>query len=252
VREITVTRDTVEIPNVKHEMLEDGIGRLEVNAFDQNMPGEVREALRDLQNQGLRGLVLDLRRNLGGLITSTVEVSDMFLSGGVIYRLESEKELSPADKKPATAGPEVVLPADVPIVVLTSAGTASAAEILAGSLQAHDRAVLLGAQTMGKGSVNANYSLPDGSAIYITVAHYVLANGRVVESQGLEPDVPFEFQMPTPPEEVRRDPAAGRRWLREQGQAADQAIREKAVELLLQRLDGDDAEEPDTDIETDT
>jgi carboxyl-terminal processing protease len=241
--QVSVRRDTVEIPNVKYEVLDEGVGWLELNGFDRDMPGEVRTALQEMQAGGIKGLIIDVRRNLGGLVQSTVRVSDMFLDGGTIYRLESDKELSPKDRAPVTAEPGTVLPPGVSIVVLTSSGTASAAEILAGSLQAHDRAVIIGSRTMGKGSVNAKYTLPDRSAIYITVAHYVLANGRVVEKQGLEPDIEFSYTLPEPDQQTQDDPAALRRWMRDQRKAADEAIRRRALDYLLNSPEDTDTED---------
>lgn len=234
---VTVTRAMVDIPNVRHEMLEGGIGWLEVAAFDRNVAEEIRDALEEMTDDGLRALVLDMRQNPGGLVESAIAVADLFLPGGLIFKLQSRdpEVLEDPENRPE-ATDDVALPTDVPMLVLVGPGTASAAEIVAGALQAHGRAELMGATTVGKGSVNEERMLRDGSAVYLTVAHYVLANGRVVEEQGLEPDIAFRWEALEPPADVRSDPQALMTWMREQRAAFDAALRRSAVEHLQGKL----------------
>jgi carboxyl-terminal processing protease len=232
-----VERAMVDIPNVDSEMRDGQIGYLKIASFDRNVTQEVRAALQDLDDQGVKALILDLSMNPGGLVDSVISVTDLFLSGGLIFKLESrDPEVTEDPQNRPEATPEVALPLDVPMVVLISSNTASAAEILAGALRAHDRAELMGTPTVGKGSVNEERMLQDGSAVYLTIAHYKLADGTVVEGNGLDPDIRFEWRMPEPPAEVRGDQQALMRWVREQQEEADAQLLQQAIDYLKTKL----------------
>jgi carboxyl-terminal processing protease len=183
----TITRDIIKIRSVKTKALGDGIGYIKLLQFQQNSSAELEKALkvRMKDEEGLRGLVLDLRNNPGGLLDQSVKVADMFIDSGLIVytdgRIESQKFKYSAHKEGTYNG--------FPMVVLVNAGSASASEIVAGALQDHGRAVVLGMQTFGKGSVQTILPLEDGSALRLTTARYFTPNGRSIQAKGIEPDI---------------------------------------------------------------
>jgi len=186
-KSVTITRDIIKIKSVKSKPLGDGIGYVKLNQFQQDSDQEVEKAILALQKEkgGMRGLVLDLRNNPGGLLDQAVKVADMFIDSGLIVytdgRLESQKSKWFAHKQ-GTYG-------EFPMVVLVNAGSASASEIVSGALQDHRRAVLLGTKTFGKGSVQTILPLEDGSALRLTTARYYTPNGRSIQATGIEPDI---------------------------------------------------------------
>ena len=183
----TITRDIIKIRSVKTKALGDGIGYIKLLQFQQNSSAELEKALKERMKdeEGLRGLVLDLRNNPGGLLDQSVKVADKFIDSGLIVytdgRIESQKFKYSAHKKGTHSG--------FPMVVLVNAGSASASEIVAGALQDHGRAVVLGMQTFGKGSVQTILPLEDGSALRLTTARYFTPNGRSIQAKGIEPDI---------------------------------------------------------------
>ncbi|MBM2828942.1 MAG: ctpA-2 [Actinobacteria bacterium] len=183
----TITRDIIKIRSVKVKELGDGIGYIRLTQFQQDTDGELEKALQQHTNGkgGLKGLVLDLRNNPGGLLDQAVKVADKFLESGlVVYtdgRLENQKFKYFAHKEGTYTG--------FPIVILVNAGTASASEIVAGALQDHGRAIVLGTQTFGKGSVQTIIPMEDGSALRLTTARYYTPNGRSIQAKGIEPDI---------------------------------------------------------------
>jgi len=192
-----LVREKIHLPNVEWDMLDGGLGRLRIAFFSRDVADQVERALKELGSQGLRGLLLDLRGNAGGLVEQAVEVCDMFLRGGLIIAQKSRhRELERMEE----AKPTVLLGAEVPVVVLVDEATASAAEIVAGALQANGRATLVGTRTVGKGSVTKVVELPDGSGLTVTVSHYLLAGGEMIDGKGLKPDV-VVGELPPVPEE---------------------------------------------------
>lgn len=183
----TITRAIIKIKSVKTKALGDGIGYIKLLQFQQNSSAELEKALQERMKDegGLRGLVLDLRNNPGGLLDQSVKVADEFVDSGLIVytdgRIESQKFKYSAHKAGTHSG--------FPMVVLVNAGSASASEIVAGALQDHGRAVVLGTQTFGKGSVQTILPLEDGSALRLTTARYYTPNGRSIQAKGIEPDI---------------------------------------------------------------
>jgi len=183
----TITRAIIKIRSVKTKALGDGIGYIKLLQFQQNSSTELEKALKERMKdeEGLRGLVLDLRNNPGGLLDQSVKVADKFVNSGLIVytdgRIESQKFKYSAHKEGTYSG--------FPMVVLVNAGSASASEIVAGALQDHGRAVVLGMQTFGKGSVQTILPLEDGSALRLTTARYYTPNGRSIQAKGIEPDI---------------------------------------------------------------
>jgi carboxyl-terminal processing protease len=226
----TITRAKIRLPNVESRMLEEGIGLLSVAGFDGDSAEEVEGALKQLSAEGMKGLLVDLRGNSGGLIKQATLMCDMFLSEGLIVGLKSRNG---PPEEPTEATPGVIVDPTVPVVVLVDRWTASAAEILAGCLQAHGRAQVVGTGTVGKGAVTTVLPLPDESGIMLTVSHYELEGGWIIEGRGIEPDeVVGELQAP--PEHLER--AKLRDWLLAQRDKADKEQLERAVEMLKAEL----------------
>ncbi len=183
----TITRDIIKIKSVKSRVMEDGIGYIRLAQFQQDSHQEVNRALQEFLKgkDGLKGLVLDLRNNPGGLLDQAVKVADEFIESGLIVytdgRVEAQKTKYSARKEGTYTG--------FPIVVLVNAGSASASEIVAGALQDHGRAIIIGQRTFGKASVQTILPLEDGSALRLTTARYFTPNGRSIQAKGIEPDI---------------------------------------------------------------
>jgi carboxyl-terminal processing protease len=186
---ITITRAVIKVISVKHRMLEEGFGYLRIASFQSRTGENLREALSKLKKENnsevLKGLVLDLRNNPGGLLNGAVSVSDAFLTSGLIVYTEGRVENSKMSFK---ANPDDLLKG-APIVVLVNGGSASASEIVAGALQDHKRAVIMGEQSFGKGSVQTILPNNKGGAIKITTARYFTPAGRSIQAEGITPDV---------------------------------------------------------------
>nr|WP_229359036.1 S41 family peptidase [Halomonas salipaludis] len=185
-REITLTREVIRSESVRSELLEPGYGYLRVSQFQNRTGEQVRQALARMEADApLDGLVLDLRNNPGGVLQAAVAVSDAFLDSGLIVYTEgrlADSELSFSANRD-TAAP------DVPLVVLINGGSASAAEIVAGALQDQRRAVVMGTESFGKGSVQQVMPLGNGDGLKLTTALYYTPNGRSIQAQGIVPDV---------------------------------------------------------------
>ena len=190
--DITITRDDILIPSVAYRLLDDDptIGYIWLTRFSGESNGEIEAAIRDLQTQGATQLILDLRGNGGGLLDAAISIADQFLDDGPIMHQESALE----GEKTYTAS-EGTVAGDMPVIILIDGGTASASEILAGALQDRERAVLIGQQSFGKGSVQLVYDLSDGSSVHVTSARWFTPDRNAIDQQGLTPDVVVE---PTP------------------------------------------------------
>ena len=186
--EVTLVRDIIKIQSVKTKLLEDNIGYLRVTQFQEDTDRELKKGLKELEGKGkgsLKGLVMDLRNNPGGLLDQAVQVSDEFLESGKIVYTDGRVK---GQKMEFFAHPQNDKH-DYPMVVLVNAGSASASEIVAGALQDHHRAVILGTQTFGKGSVQTIIPLDDGSGLKLTTAQYFTPSGRVIQAEGIQPDI---------------------------------------------------------------
>jgi carboxyl-terminal processing protease len=186
--DVVVTRELIQIQSVKSRGLDKGYGYVRVTQFQEHTDEDLEKAVDKLSKQyngKLEGLVLDLRNNPGGLLTQAVRVSDLFLDSGMIVytdgRLESQKQRYYSHKRKSHV--------DCPMVVLVNGGSASAAEIVAGALQDHRRALILGTQTFGKGSVQTILPLGDSSALRLTTARYYTPRGRSIQATGITPDI---------------------------------------------------------------
>jgi carboxyl-terminal processing protease len=197
--EVSLKRELIRVASVKTRMLEPGYGYIRVTQFQNETGGEVREKLRRMVAQakgGLRGLVLDLRSNPGGLLHASVEVSDAFLDEGVI--VSTRGRVKEADVAFTAAKGDLIDGA--PLVVLVDGGTASAAEIVAGALRDHHRALVIGSTTFGKGSVQTVLPLESGYAVKLTTARYFTPNGTSIQASGIKPDIALADLRITPPD----------------------------------------------------
>jgi carboxyl-terminal processing protease len=185
---ITLTRAVIKIQSVKSRMLEPGFGYVRITQFQAGTEKGLADVIRKLEadNKGrLRGMVLDLRNNPGGVLNAAVGVSDAFLDKGLIVYTEGRVADS---RMKLSASPGDVLNG-APIVVLVNGGSASASEIVAGALQDHKRAVIMGTKSFGKGSVQTIVPISNGAALKITTARYFTPNGRSIQAYGIEPDI---------------------------------------------------------------
>ena len=189
--EFVITRAVIRITSVKGELLEPGYAYVRVSQFQANTADALRRKLSDLKKRAdgdLKGLILDLRNNPGGVLNGAVSVSDMFITDGVIVSTKGRLEESQVKY---TATPNDYLK-DAPMVVLVNGGSASASEIVAGALQDHGRAVIMGTKTFGKGSVQTILPINNGAALKITTARYYTPKNRSIQASGIAPDVVVE------------------------------------------------------------
>ena len=195
VKDLELKRAVVNVRTVKDaHLLADHIGYVRVTSFSEPTAGDLLEALRGLKEQGLRALVLDLRGNPGGLLSSAIEVSQMFLKRGDLIVFTQGRTAKQRQEFHARGKERFE---DIPMAILVNGGSASASEIVSGALQDHQRAVLVGERTFGKGSVQSVLPLEDGSAIRITTAKYYTPSERVIHEHGIEPDllVPLDAEL---------------------------------------------------------
>ena len=185
--EITVTRDTIRIASVRGRMLEPGFGYVRVAAFQADTATDFERVLAGLQDEsgGLKGLVLDLRSNPGGLLVSSVQIADDLLQRGDIVSTRGRIAVSDTQFS-ATPGD---LMRGAPVVLVVDAGTASAAEVLAGALHDNQRARIVGSRTFGKGSVQTLLPLDNGDSVKLTTARYYTPSGKSIQALGIVPDV---------------------------------------------------------------
>ena len=187
-RELEITREIIRVTSVSSRMLEPGYGYLRISTFQTDTGPQVVRQLRALAGQAggpLSGLVLDLRSNPGGLLNAAVEAADALLEKGLIVTTKGRLPYSNASYH-AKAGDLI---AGAPVVVLVDAGTASAAEVLAGALSDHGRATIMGSRTFGKGSVQTVVPLENGDSVKLTTARYFTPSGKSIQARGIRPDV---------------------------------------------------------------
>ena len=196
-KEYTVVRDTIQVKSVKYRMLSDDYGYIRLAQFQEKTSKDLDNALKELykanKGKALKGLVLDLRNDPGGLLEQAVEVSDKFLSEGLIVSIEGRAgKRNPEDGKMKFYAQKKGIKYTGPMVVLVNEGSASASEIVAGALQDYKRAVIVGTKSFGKGSVQTIFPLGDGSAVRLTTAKYYTPRGRSIQSEGIVPDITVE------------------------------------------------------------
>jgi len=183
-----ITRARINIPNVMSRLEGENVGYVRLLNFNSHAVQDLREAIGDLTSQGAEGFVLDLRDNPGGLLDASVDVASLFVEDGVIVRVETREDI--VEEHRATGDTAT----SAPVAVLINANSASASEIVAGALQDHDRATIVGETSFGKGSVQTVARLSFGGAIKYTMAHYLTPQGRTIDGVGVVPDVEVEME----------------------------------------------------------
>lgn len=193
-QEVAIVRGTIPIVSVKQQVLDDGYLYLRLTRFHESTTKNLREKIADYQkDHTLKGVILDLRNNPGGLLGQAVSVADTFIDDGTIVYIQGKDEASRKDFY-ASKNPDEVT---VPLVTLINAGSASASEIVAGALQDHKRGIVIGERSFGKGSVQTIIPMADGSGIKLTTALYYTPNGRSIQAKGIEPDLAIPFAAPS-------------------------------------------------------
>ena len=206
--DFTITRDVIPLKSVRNYLLAPDIGYVRVSTFQSNTSKDLNIALEKLETgRTLKGLILDLRNNPGGLLSQAIEVSDIFLDSGLIVSTKGRN----ASQDMEVSAQKNKTERDYPILVMVNGGSASASEIVAGALQDNKRALTLGTRTFGKGSVQTILPLSDGSGLRLTTAKYYTPSGRSIQASGITPDIEIEFVPPV--QEEKKD---GPQLLREQ------------------------------------
>lgn len=181
---IDIIRSVIQLESISLEILQGEIAYVKITTFADNTDETLTDTLREIDDLGARGIILDLRNNLGGLLSTTINIASQFLSDGlVLYAVDGDGKKT--DYKVKSDG----IAQDIPLVVLVNQFSASASEVLSGALQDHDRSVLVGTTTFGKGSVNLPKRLNNGSGLYFTIGRWYSPDGRLIEGKGLEPDI---------------------------------------------------------------
>ena len=189
---LNIVRADIVVPTVESKMLEPGIGYLRIVEFNERVSTHVRDQLRQLQQQGMRGLILDLRQDPGGLLSEAVNVGKIFVPKGPIVSVVSrtgKKQTYESDSRGF----------GVPLVVLVDSYSASASEIVAGAIQDRGAGILVGSKTFGKGSVQSLINLADGAGLKLTTAKYLTPSGRSINGVGITPDVVVDLPKDTHP-----------------------------------------------------
>lgn len=184
---LTIVRERVHVPAVESEILETGsgsFGYISMNRFDELLPSETDRALRSFMGEDIEGIILDLRFNGGGRLDAAVDVASFFIEEGIVVTIERRGKITETE---SVSGNPLV--ADVPLVVIINEGSASASEILAGALQDHGRATIVGMQSFGKGTVQEIIDLPGGSSIRVTTAQWLTPDGHNLGKTGVTPDI---------------------------------------------------------------
>lgn len=186
--DIKLFRAIIKVASVKGEILEEGFGYVRLSSFQSGTAQSLRTKIKQLDQENeepLRGLVLDLRNNSGGVLTGAVEVSDMFIGDGEIVSTRGRTSTS---GQSFSASPDDVID-DAPMIVLVNGGSASASEIVAGALQDHQRAIILGTKTFGKGSVQTVIPMNNSGALKLTTARYYTPSSKSIQAEGIIPDI---------------------------------------------------------------
>jgi len=239
----TLMRDVVKVASVEGRALEPGYGYIRLRSFQERTATDLEKTLVTVRKEAggtLRGLVLDLRDDPGGLLDQAVRVADLWVGDGVIVQTKGRVESQQQDFKGQLDGTEP----EYPLVVLVNAGSASASEIVAGALQDHGRALLVGTQTFGKGSVQTVFPLEDGSGLRLTTALYYTPSGHSIQEVGITPEIVIE-NPPPPPAHAAAEP--------KEGETA-KPMRERDLDKHFSHGDaepGSDAAAPDSEPKSD-
>jgi carboxyl-terminal processing protease len=186
-KEFVITRDIIKIKSIKSKIFDDRIGYIRVSSFQERTVDDLKKEIKDINAKVgvITGLILDFRNNPGGLLNQAIGVTDIFLKSGIIVSTKGRTKSMESQSVAKDDGDEPTCP----IVVLVNEGTASASEIVSGALQDNGRALVIGTQTFGKGSVQTVIPLEEGSALKLTTAKYYTPNGRSIQAEGIKPDI---------------------------------------------------------------
>ena len=187
-----VERADITLPSVDYELMDNGIGYLLIDAFETDTAHQFELAVEEMAAQGMQALILDVRYNPGGMITSVVDIADAILPEGLVVYVEDKA----GNRQDFTSDGENYL--DIPIVVLINEDSASASEILAGAIKDYEYGTLIGTTTFGKGIVQTIFPLPEGDALKLTTAKYFTPNGNYIHKVGIEPDIELEYEYLDP------------------------------------------------------
>jgi len=224
-RDFTIIRDIIKIKSVKSKVIDEKIGYVKLTQFQEKTEVELKKALKELENKGINALILDLRNNPGGLLNISIDVASHFLPAEKLVVYIKGK----SGEKIEYNTPENEDVYEYPMIVLVNQGSASASEIVAGALQDWNKAVILGTQTFGKGSVQTVIPLSDGSGLRLTTARYYTPKDRSIQAKGIEPDIVVKLKA-------------------DGGEKGHVAIREKDLE---KHLENDTEKDTDADTEKD-
>jgi carboxyl-terminal processing protease len=199
-KEFVITRDIIKIKSVKSRIFDDRIGYIRVSSFQERTVDDLKKEIKDINAKVgvITGLILDLRNNPGGLLNQAIGVTDIFLKSGIIVSTKGRTKSMESQSVAKDDGDEPTCP----MVVLVNEGTASASEIVSGALQDNGRALVIGTQTFGKGSVQTVIPLEEGSALKLTTAKYYTPNGRSIQAEGIKPDIVVKYIRPSEDKEL--------------------------------------------------
>lgn len=183
-----VERQDITLPSVSHKMFEDGIGYVHIDSFETETATQFEEAVKDLEDQGMKALIIDVRYNPGGMVTAVVQILDDILPEGTVVYTEDKN----GNRQDYTSSGDTYL--DYPIAVLINGESASASEILAGAIKDYQYGTLIGTTTFGKGIVQTIFPLEDGDAVKLTTAKYFTPNGNYIHGVGIGPDIELEYE----------------------------------------------------------
>jgi len=200
--EFTITREIIRVKSVRSKILEEGYGYVRIASFQSRTTTDLLKTITDLQKEApLKGLVLDLRNNPGGVLSGAVGVSNAFINDGLVVYTEGRIDDS-SHRYTATPGDSLN---GAPLIILINGGSASASEIVAGAMQDHKRAIIMGTKSFGKGSVQTIQELQNGSAVKITTARYFTPNGRSIQAKGIVPDIELKtLRLPASDKKERK------------------------------------------------
>lgn len=199
-KDYMITRDIIKIKSIKSKIYDDHIGYIRIASFQERTADDLKKEIKNItaKNGAFKGLILDLRNNPGGLLNQAVGVADVLLKSGIIVSTKGRTKSMETKSMAKDDGDEPICP----IVALVNEGTASAAEIVSGALQDNGRALVVGTQTFGKGSVQTVIPLEDGSALKLTTAKYYTPNGRSIQAEGITPDIIVKHIRPSEDKEL--------------------------------------------------
>ncbi|MCL5291417.1 MAG: S41 family peptidase [Actinobacteria bacterium] len=186
---VSLTREEIKLPNVTAKVLENKIGYIRVHSFNEQTDKDLRSKIEQVKKDNVKGIILDLRNNPGGLLEEAVMVTSKFIDSGAVVKVKGRD----GKVQSHLVRPDQDTDTKIPLVVLVNHGSASASEIVAGAVQDYHRGTIVGEKTFGKASVQTVINLSDGTGLLLTTDTYLTPNGRLIHKKGIEPDVPIKY-----------------------------------------------------------